>query len=89
MQVNLVGFKELDFKSKDGDHIKGTQLFVSFHEDETTGDKTEALFIRADSKTQLPDKLKPGDVLDVSFNMRGKVEAVKRLDGKALPKLDS
>ena len=89
MQATLLGIRALDFKSKDGDQIKGTQLFVSFPEAETDGLMAEKLFIRADSKTQLPDKLRPGDVLDVSVNLKGKVEAVKRLDGKNLPKLDS
>ena len=85
MQVNLVGFRALDFKSDSGDQIKGTQLFVSFPDSETTGNMTERLFIR--SETQLPQNLKPGDTLEVSFNMRGKVEAVAKSDGK-LPKLD-
>ena len=84
MQVTLQGFRNLDFKSKDGEQIKGTQLFVTFLDAETTGYMTERLFIRPE--VQLPT-LKQGDLLDVSFNMRGKVEVVEKSDGKALPKL--
>ena len=90
MRVTLQGFRALDFKSDNGDQVKGTQLFVSFPNDEVTGNMTEKLFIRPE--TQLPEKLKAGDVLDVTFNMRGKVEAVTlvKSDGKSpLPKLDN
>ena len=85
MQVSLVGFRALDFKSDSGDQVKGTQLFVSFPDSETTGSMTEKLFIR--SGAQLPQNLKPGDLLDVTFNMRGKVETVAKSDGKKMPPL--
>ena len=87
MQATLLGIKELDFKPKDGDQIKGTQLFVSFPEKEMKGVMTDKYFFRSDSETQLPKDLKVGDILDVTFNRNGKVETIAKSDGKKLPPL--
>jgi len=88
MQMNLKGFRVLDFTADNGEQVKGTQLFVAFTDAAVTGQMTDKLFVRPD--VSLPPDLKPEETLDVFFNQRGKVEAVIRpaSQGKGMPKLE-
>ena len=74
MLMNLEGVRKLDFVS-DGETIQGTQIFVTFKENGVTGMMAEKLFLRSD--VSLPENLKIGEAIDVTFNRRGKVESVK------------
>ena len=73
MQVLLMGLRTLDFESN-GDQIKGMQLFVAYPEDGVEGQMTDKIFLR--DGFELPDGLKPGMNLDVTFNRRGRPEKV-------------
>jgi hypothetical protein len=73
VKVKLLGARELDFKSGDGTAVKGSQLYVSFPEDGVVGEMTDKLFLR-DGFT-LP-ACKPGDMLAITFNRKGKPEAI-------------
>lgn len=70
----LLGYRKLDFTTDDGNAVKGTQLFVRFPEDGVTGEMCDKLFVR--DGVELP-ALTPGMTLDISFNRKGKVAAVK------------
>ncbi len=74
MFLKLFGFRKLDFVPDGGEAVKGNQLFVGWEEDGVTGMMTDKLFIR--DGLELPT-LAPGMMLDVQFNRRGKVIAVK------------
>ncbi|MCL2568811.1 MAG: hypothetical protein FWE12_05170 [Oscillospiraceae bacterium] len=88
MQVILQGFRQLDFKADNGERVTGTQLFVSFDDDTVTGKMTDKIFVRPE--IQLPANLKQGDVLNLQFNIKGKVQAVRQQNDKAggMPNLD-
>ena len=73
MQMYLCGYRPLDFVSRDGKKIQGSQLFVSFPTDNVTGEMTDRIFVR--NGFDLPDMV-PGDVLDGAFTNRGKPERV-------------
>ena len=81
MKINLLGIKKLDFTSNDQSKIKGTQLFVSFKDEGVDGQRTDKLFLK-DGFT-LP-ALKPGDVLDVTYNRHGKPESIRVLTAKQI-----
>ncbi|MCL2562653.1 MAG: hypothetical protein FWE08_01275 [Oscillospiraceae bacterium] len=89
MQVTLQGYRQLDFKSDNGEQVKGTQLFVSFEDDTVTGKMTDKLFVR--SEVRLPENLKQGDVLNLQFNMKGKVQSIRQEQDKSssMPSLDN
>lgn len=70
----LLGYRPLDFTTDDGNAVKGTQLFVRFPEDGVTGEMCDKLFVR--DGIELP-ALTPGMTLDIRFNRKGKVAAVK------------
>jgi len=76
MQVTLQGYRNLDFKTDSGERVNGTQLFVSFDDETVTGKMTDKLFVRPEIK--LPETLKNGDVLNLQFNMKGKVQSIRQ-----------
>lgn len=73
MKAKLLGVRELDFKSNDGSAIKGTQWYISFPEEGVVGEMTDKLFLR--DGFAIP-ACKPGDMLEISFNRKGKPESV-------------
>jgi hypothetical protein len=81
MQVKLLGTRALDFSSNDGDAIKGLQLFICFPEESVAGEMTDKLFIR--EGFAIPTTCKPGDILDISFNRKGKPESIKQVAKQA------
>lgn len=74
MLMKLEGFQKMDFTTDDGDHIKGHQLFMTWDEDGVSGRMAGKQFIR--DGMELP-ALTIGMTLDVEFNRKGKVVAVK------------
>lgn len=76
MLARLLGVQAISFSNKDGDTIKGTNIYVGFEQEDVQGLKTEKLFLK--EEIALPKDTKLNDVLDLSFNMRGKVESVKK-----------
>ncbi len=44
MNVRLLGWKEMDFISREGNDVKGTKIYTSFKEESVTGEMCEAFF---------------------------------------------
>ena len=74
MQVNILGVAAVDFTTKDGKHIKGNSIYVTFPDESVTGEKAERLFLKENIK--LPSGVKIGDAVEVTFDMRGRPEAI-------------
>lgn len=81
MLMKLEGFQKLDFTSDDGNPIKGHQLFMTWEEDGVSGRMAGKQFIR--DGMELP-ALTVGMALDVEFNRKGKVAAVKAASSPAV-----
>ena len=75
MLYTILGFRELDFIASDGKQVIGTQFFGKFKDPDVIGEKTDKLFVRPE--IDLPPNLKVGDIIDVSYNNRGKVESIR------------
>lgn len=73
MQVKLVGVQPINFTNNSGEAINGTNIFVAFKDENVDGLRTEKFFLKNEIK--LPD-CKINDTLDISFNMKGKVEMI-------------
>jgi len=78
MKAKLLGTRQLDFTSKDGNHIKGINLYIAFPEDGVTGHATDKIFIKPD--ISLPTGIKVNSDIQIFFNRKGKVEAVVNPD---------
>ncbi len=73
MKAKLLGARELNFQSGDGTAVKGIQLYISFPDDNVVGEMTDKLFLR--DGFSLP-ACKPGDMLEITFNRKGKPETI-------------
>lgn len=73
MLFKLLGISKMDFTSQSGERIEGHKLYTGRQDENVTGLKTEAFFVRKEVK--LPD-MKLNDDVNIYFNSKGKVEAV-------------
>lgn len=74
MQVKLKGVQGLNFTSNDGKTINGTNIFVTFKDENVEGLRTEKFFLK--DSISLPKDTKLNDMLDISFNHKGKIEMI-------------
>lgn len=74
MRVQIVGTQALDFKTDNGERITGNNLFVLYEDENVTGLKASKVFVK--EGVNLPKDVKLNDMVDISFNMKGKVEAI-------------
>lgn len=77
MQVKLVGWQQISFTNNNGENINGTNIYVAFKDENVEGLKTEKLFLK--ENIVLPKDTKLNDTLDISFNMKGKVESISKV----------
>ena len=73
MQAKLVGVQHVNFTNNNGETINGTNIFCAFKDENVEGLRTEKFFLRPEIK--LPE-CKLNDTIEISFNMKGKVEMV-------------
>lgn len=76
MQVKLVGVQRVNFTNNNGETINGINIFCAFKDENVEGLRTEKFFIKPEIK--LPE-LKLNESLNLSFNMKGKVEAIYKI----------
>lgn len=74
MQAQLVGVQYVDFKNNSGETISGTNIFVAFKDENVEGLRTEKFFLK--EGIALPKDTKLNSTLELSFNYKGKIEAV-------------
>lgn len=74
MKVKFVGIQELNFQTDRGENIIGNNLFILHEDENVTGLKASKVFVK--EGINLPKDVKLNDTLDISFNMKGKVEAI-------------
>ncbi len=75
MQIKLMGFQKVNFTNNIGQTITGINIYGAFKDENVEGLKTEKFFIRDGIK--MPE-CKLNDTLEISFNMKGKVEAIHK-----------
>jgi|BioPla2DNA2_1021312.scaffolds.fasta_scaffold390888_1 hypothetical protein len=74
MKVKILGIQKIGFTNNNGEVISGTNLFVAFPEENVDGLRTEKFWIR--DGINLPKDTKLNDMLDISFDRKGKVEMI-------------
>ena len=73
MQVKLVGVQPVNFTNNNGETIKGTNIFCAFKDENVEGLRTEKFFLKEEIKLT---ECKINDAVEISFNMKGKVEMI-------------
>lgn len=74
MLVQILGKQILDFTTRDGQLIKGTNLYVAYQQEDIVGLKSDKFFVR--DGIIIPKELKINDKAEVYFDHRGKVEGI-------------
>ena len=67
---NLVGYKAINFVSKNGEEVSGTMLYITYPDSSVTGKMADKLFIR-EGTLALPE-LSLGADLIITYNRKGK-----------------
>lgn len=77
MLAKVLGTRDLDFKTNDGNEIKGKQIFVSYHQDNVNGEIVDKVFVNHDSPLS-----------NVSFKFGSEYDFVYEIHGfRAKPQL--
>lgn len=76
MQAKLIGIQMINFTNNSGETIKGNNIFCAFKDERVEGLRTEKFFLK--DEIELPE-CKLNDTINISFNMKGKVEAVYKV----------
>jgi hypothetical protein len=74
LEARLIGVQGLRFINNNGQEISGTYIFCAFQDANVEGFRTEKFFLK-DGIT-LPQDTKLNDTINISFNMKGKVEMI-------------
>lgn len=75
MLIKFLGKKSVGFTNDKGETISGITLYGCFQDPSVEGYRAEHFFIR--DGIEFPD-CKLNDMLDISFNMKGKVEKITK-----------
>ena len=78
MRANLLGIQAIHFTNNTGEEIKGTNIFCAFKEENVEGLRTEKFFLK--EGIVLPKEINLNDSIELSFNMKGKVEKVYKVN---------
>ena len=74
MKAKLVGVQGIHFTNNSGEEVNGTKIYCAFQDENVEGLRTADFFLK-DGIT-LPKDTKLNDAIDISFNMKGKVEMI-------------
>lgn len=75
MEVTFLGKKKINFENERGEQISGTTVFFAFPEDGIDGLMAGKAFLRG--SIEIP-AVKSGEQVDLTFNNRGKVTAMRK-----------
>ncbi len=76
MRGRLEGVQKISFTNNAGEEISGMNIYVAFQDENVEGLKTEKFFLK--SNISLPKDTKINDMLEISFNYKGKIESIQK-----------
>lgn len=82
MNCTLIGFKSVEFDTKDGDTVEGVKVFFAYPEQNTYGNYADGVFVSKkvfDSFNITFETLSEsiGCAVDIEFNRFGKITNIK------------
>lgn len=77
MKARIIGIEEINFKNQVGEVISGTNIFIAYEHPNTEGLRCDKVFLKEEVK--LADDIKPNELVEIYFNMRGKAEKVEKI----------
>ena len=76
MQAKLIGVMNVNFTNNNGEAIQGKSIFVAFRDENVTGLRAEKFFVKPE--ISFPKDLKIDDIIEISFNHKGKIESISK-----------
>ena len=76
MQARIAGKSVVKLKNPEGQTITGVNLYILFEDSNTEGLKAEKVFVKEEIKIPV---LQQNDLVEIFFNMKGKVERVEKI----------
>lgn len=76
MIAKLLGTQEVHFTNNNGETINGMNIYTASADENVDGFRTDKFFLK--EGITLPKDIKLNDNIDLSFNMKGKVEKVSK-----------
>ena len=76
MKVQLLGVKNVNFTNNNGEMVSGKNIYVAYPDENVQGLCSEKLWLR--DGMNLPKDTKANDMLDLSFNSKGKIESITK-----------
>lgn len=74
MKVTVLGIQGVDFPSRDtGEQVKGVKLHVKYKDSYVTGEAASNIFVRDNLGISCLSDIKPGMLIEVDYNSRGRV----------------
>lgn len=77
MVVKIIGVQELDFETRQGERIQGTNLFAEYPDDYVVGVKCEKFFVRKSIDCK---NIAVNSYYDITFDRRGKIDKIVDAD---------
>lgn len=75
LTCRIVGMKQVNFETREGQHMEGVKIFITCEDDKVDGLMTDSFFLTRD-KFPDADKLVVGSDVIVYFNRYGKVDSL-------------
>jgi hypothetical protein len=76
MISQLIGFQPIQFTNNNGEEIKGTNIYITFKDENVTGLRAKKMFIK--NGIELPKDAKINDTVEIAFNFKGKIESISK-----------
>lgn len=77
MKARLIGAQGISFTDPNGKEIKGMNIFTAFEDEQVEGLRCERFFLK--EGISLPKDTKINDMLDITFNYKGKIEMIQKV----------
>lgn len=76
MEARILGKQAINFTNNSGEEVVGTNIFVAFKDASVDGLAVSKFFLKND--ISLPENTKLNDMLEISFNHKGKIESITK-----------
>lgn len=77
MQARLLGVQRIQFTNSNGENIAGMNIYCAYADENVQGEKASKFFLK--EGIALPKDTQLNDTIELSFNMRGKVELISKV----------
>ena len=79
MKYKVLGVKKINYKKRDGNQVKGTELHCVYNDPEVWGNSVAPVYVSDNVNSPDIPNIQPGCMVDIQYNNRGYIAAVYKL----------